>query len=207
MAGITSQPNRETAARQWVGDYLDREHVLPGGARLDAAQFKGATAVKAVVGAAGAAQGATAVPVAALGGPIPKNTTLDFGGAKLAVLTADAAAGATSLTVRALPTALVSGDTASYNPDAPLVTVASGTVVGRTIAERDAGTGYGPAVDTDDEIFILVFDVTDAATNPDADLYRHGGVVKENYLPGWAGLTANLQAKVRSLYTCVKGGA
>jgi hypothetical protein len=132
---------------------------------------------------------------------------LDFGGAKLAVLTADAAAGATSLTVRALPTALVSGDTASYNPDAPLVTVASGTVVGRTIAERDANTGFGPAADTDDEIYIVVYDVTDVASNPDVDLYRHGGVVKENYLPGWSGFSANLKTAVRSRYTCVNGGA
>jgi hypothetical protein len=70
--------------------------------------------VVATVGVAGAAQGATSVPVAALTGPIPSGTILDFGGAKFAVLTANAATGATALTVRALPTALVSADAATF---------------------------------------------------------------------------------------------
>jgi hypothetical protein len=67
-----------------------------------------------VVGAAGAAGGATSVPVGALSAAIPNGTTLDFGGAKFARLTAAAAAGALTLTVAALPTALVSTDTATY---------------------------------------------------------------------------------------------
>jgi hypothetical protein len=39
-------------------------------------------------------------------------------------------------------------------------------------------------VSTDDEIFIVAFDVTDAVTYPDVALYRLQGIVKENYLPG-----------------------
>lgn len=70
-------------------------------------------AVAVVVGAAGAAQGATSIPVAALSGAIPGGTLLDFGGAKFArVTSAGAAAGATSVPVAAIPTALVQDDTA-----------------------------------------------------------------------------------------------
>lgn len=69
-------------------------------------------AVAVVVGAAGALAAATSVPVAALSGALMKGALLDFGGAKLAILDADAPANAVSLTVRPLPTALVSGDTA-----------------------------------------------------------------------------------------------
>lgn len=65
-----------------------------------------------VVGAAGAAQGAVAVPVDALMYDIPSGTVLSFGGAKFARLTAPAAAGAVALTVAALPTALVDNDLA-----------------------------------------------------------------------------------------------
>lgn len=68
--------------------------------------------IAAVVGAAGAAQGATSVPVAALSGPIASGTVLQFSATKSATLTAAAATGATSLTVSALPVALVSTDTA-----------------------------------------------------------------------------------------------
>ncbi|MFN2511992.1 MAG: hypothetical protein ABR568_11180 [Pyrinomonadaceae bacterium] len=62
------------------------------------------------VGAAGAAAGATTVPVGALTQAIPSGTVLDFGGGKTARLTASAAVGATSLTVSALTTALVAGN-------------------------------------------------------------------------------------------------
>ena len=155
----------------FVGDVLSREHLLPGGAKIDAAAFNSADAIKAMVGAAGAAigatsvpvaalsaripansilnfgtlapvvatvgvagaaQGATSVPVAALSGPIPSGTVLDFGGAKFAVLTANAAAGATSLTVRALPTALVSADAATFKGGTKQARVTSEAAKGAT---------------------------------------------------------------------------
>ena len=64
------------AAPRWAGDYLNRDSLIPGGARLDPAGF-----------------------------------TADAEGRKH---------------------------------------VPSGTPVGRTLVERDAGTGFGPAADTDD---------------------------------------------------------
>jgi hypothetical protein len=68
--------------------------------------------------------------------------------------------------------------------------VASGTLIGRTYAERDAGTGFGPATLTtgtglppiDDEIYLLWQDVADADANADADVYRHGSLVATNFL-------------------------
>ncbi len=165
MARIVENVNQLTAAA-WAGDYFNREHMIPGGAKLDPAQFNDTDAVTVTVGAAGAAAAATSVPVAALLGPIPNGTVLSFGTTKFATLTAAAATGATTLTVSPIPTALVSGDTATYPGVGTSKTVQSGTVVGRTLTERNAGTAFGPAGAADDEVYIVCFDVLDA-TVPD----------------------------------------
>lgn len=188
-----------------------REHVLSGGYVLDPAQFPKRDAVSVVVGAAGAAQNATTIPVAALSGAIPNSTTLKFGTNKFATLTAPAAAGATTLTVSAIPTALVSGDTATYAPN-PEVFVAGGTLIGRTYTERDAGTAFGPAAYdgsnnlTDNEVFLTLYTVWDALKNPEVAVYtpRNGGIVYENYLPASSKL-ANPLATIRSLYITKPG--
>lgn len=124
-------------APRWAGDYLNRDSLLPGGARLDAAAF------------AADADGRKNVP--------------------------------------------------------------SGTIVGRTYAERDAGGGFGPVAFTagtavtDEEVYIVAFDVTDAAKNPDVELYRPHRVVKENFLPGWDALDSAVQDEIRARYTCTLG--
>lgn len=192
---------------RWKGDYGGRDYLIPGGAKVDATQFRAVDAVFVDVGAAGAAQGAVAVPVGALSGPIPSGTVLYFSGTKVAVLTAPAAKGAVSLAVAALPTALVDADTTWFNGSTgAVVYIPSGTPLGRTFAERDANTGFGPALDTDDEIFLSGFDILDASHIDDTELWRHNAVVYETYLPGWAGYTANLKAKLRTLYQCANGG-
>lgn len=187
----------------WAGDFFSREHVLPVPAKVSAAAFADQGGVPVTVATGGAAQGATSIPVDALALSalantvvlaqgnvlIPAGATLDFGGAKFARLTADATHGATALTVSALPTALVAGDKASYSPRGTRF-IPSGTFVGRTYAERDANTAFGPAAVTDDELFLTVYDIVDANANADAELCRHGSLVKENYLPEWATLSA-----------------
>jgi hypothetical protein len=70
-------------------------------------------AFNVVVGAAGALANATTVPVDALEGPLKKGTVLYFGAKKFAVLNADAEEGDTSITVLAIPTALVDNDKAT----------------------------------------------------------------------------------------------
>lgn len=60
------------------------------------------------------AQGATALTVDALAGPLKAGTILRFGTSEFAYLTADAAAGATSLAVEALVNAIEDNDEAIY---------------------------------------------------------------------------------------------
>lgn len=208
MARMVEQTNQITAAA-WAGDFFDRDHMIPGGARLDPALFNDTDAVVVTVGAAGAIATATSVPVDALSGPIPSGTTLHFGTNKYATLTADAATGATSLTVAAIPTALVDNDTATYSGVGASVTVLSGTTVGRTIAERDNGDPFGPAAAADDEIYIVCFDRYDVTINADIELYRPNSIVKENFLPQVIDGTmiAGVLTKLRAAYVCTVGAA
>jgi hypothetical protein len=85
--------------------------------------------------------------------------------------------------------------------------VPGGTLVGRTLAERDAvpPVGYGPWTAGDEEEYLIAFDVADANIVDEIELVRHNTAVKENYLPGWAGLAVGVQARIRALYRCVKG--
>jgi hypothetical protein len=205
MARIVETGNTQTTP-VWAADYLGREHLVPGGIKVDAAQFNDTDAVVVTVGGAGAAQGATSIPVDALSGPIPSGATLRFGADEYATLTAAAAAGATSLTVAALVSALEAADTATYaGAGRALKTIRSGTPVGRTIAERDAGTAYGPAAAADDEVYLLAFDIVDADVNNDGVLYRPGSVVKENYLPNVTSIAAGVMTKLRAAYVMQRG--
>lgn len=207
MARMTTSAVSKSTARGWVGDFLDREHMIPGGAKVDAAQFYGEGTVKVQVAAAGALAAAIAVPVEALSGAIPNKTVLHFGTNKFAILNAAAAAAAEELTTLAIPTALVDNDTAYYVPPGYFKTIPSGTILGRTFTERDAGTAFGPAVSTDDEIFVLVYDVLDVASMNDVTLYRPGSIIKENYLPGITTMDSGLLDELRLRYVCVRGGA
>jgi hypothetical protein len=130
MANLTNM-NTTLTTPAWAGDYLNREHVVPGGAKVDAAAF-----------------------------------TADASGKKF---------------------------------------IQSGTVIGRTYAERLAGTAFGPALATDDEVLIVAHDVRDASGNTDVDIYRPGGVVKENFLPNFGTLAAGVLSKIRSLYQTTIG--
>lgn len=206
MARIVDSSNQLSAAA-WAGDFFDREHLLPGGAKLDASQFLATDGVT-VTTTAEAAADATSISVAALSGAIPNGTMLYFGQAKeLALLTSAAAVGATSLAVQALPSTIESGDSATYAGTTGIKRVVSGTAVGRTYTERNAGTGFGPAAAADDETYLVAFDVTDASVNADVELYRHGSIVKETFLPGWSSLASGVQDDIRANYECTTGAA
>lgn len=186
---------------RWAGDFGSRDYVVPGGAKLAAGQFAADDAVVVTVAVGGAAQGAIAIPVTALTGPIPEGTNFYFGGAKVAVTSAPVLAGAVSIPVQPLPAALVAADTDTY-AGLGMKHIPSGTILGRTIAERDAGTGFGPAADADDEFYLLWQDVSDADELDDCELYRPGGTVYENFLPNFAAASATVKGKVRALYQC-----
>jgi hypothetical protein len=206
MAKVTHFANT-LSGPSWAGDFFDREHLMPGGAKIDAAQFNEEGSVTVTVGATGAAQSATSVPVAALSGAIPSGTVLRFSADEYATLSAAAAAGATSITVEALVNALESGDAATYQGTLGRTPIVSGTVIGRTYAERDASTPFGPAGDSDDEIYLVAFDVTDAEQMNDVELYRPGSIVKENLLPVFSALSSTLKSKLRTAYHCTTGAA
>lgn len=94
--------------------------------------------VVVTVGAAGALATATTLPVDALSGPLPDNALLDFGTNKFARLNGAAAAGATSLTVDALPTDLVDNDTATYKGGRMLAKLTESGEVGETALTVEA---------------------------------------------------------------------
>jgi hypothetical protein len=204
MASVTAKGNLlQSTGNSWAGDYFNRDSLMPGGAKLDKSQFFAEDAVM-ITTTAQANAAATSIAVTALSGKIPSGTMLKFSNNALAITSAEAAAGATTLPVEALAANVANAATAVY-AGIGKKTVVSGSPVGRTIAERDAGTAYGPAVSTDDEIYLLAHDVTDVNIDNDCELYRHGRIVKENFLPGWSAMATALQTKLRALYTMTRG--
>lgn len=202
MAGVTYSSRDTGLSGEWRQDELGREHVLAEGGRLLAAGFP-FTGQVTVTAPSGAALAATSITVSALSGPIPTGTTLDFTGTgELVKLTSAALEGATSIAVEALDAAIEAGDTATYVPAGARRFVPSGTLVGRTIAERDAGTGYGPWVSGDVDGGLIVHDVFDADADPEIALYRHNSLVAEKYLPSGVNLT-----QVRLWYQTIPGRA
>lgn len=78
--------------------------------------------------------------------------------------------------------------------------VASGTLVGRTRAEKIAGRGFGPFAAGDEEVFLLARSVDNADDNADCTLVRHGALILVSALPASVtGTPANL-AEVRARY-------
>lgn len=188
----------------WMGDFSNRDSILPAPAKLDANSFNGEDAVVVVV-TANAIVDAVNVAVTALSNPIPAGTVIDLGGKKFVRLTALAPKNAVTLAVSPLATALVATDTGTYKGIGKK-RVASGLLVGRTYAERDAGTGFGPAdVAGDQEIYLTAREASDLSRDNDMELYRHNRLVKENFLPGWSGLSGAVKTKIRELYTCITG--
>lgn len=207
MARIVDSTN-QLASPRWAGDFGSPElGLMRGPFRLDPDQFASQTYTITVTEPASA--GAVALTVAALPVAIPDDTILDFAGTgELVHVTAAAAIGATSLTVEAIDAAIEDNDTAPFTvTDAVPVQVPSGTVVGRTIAEAEAGDGFGPADAADDEIYIIYFDIQDASINPDFVGYRPyaGRTVKQNFLPGFDDLAAGVVTALRARYILVIG--
>jgi hypothetical protein len=207
MARVVDTTNT-LAAPRWAGDFGSPElGLMRGGLRVDVAQWQDIDYTVTVTEPA--IVGATSLTVAALPVAIPSGTILDFAGAgEFARVTANAAAGATALTVEALDAAIEDNDTATYTvSDTDEVSIPSGTAVGRTIAERDAGDDFGPAAAADDEIFLIYFDIWDARYNPDFVGYRPyaGRIVKENFLPGFDDLAAGVVTALRARYNLVRG--
>lgn len=193
-------------APEWTNTVLGPEHLLPSGVMLDPAQFVAPDAVRLTVGSAGAAASATSIPLDApipTGLSIPNGTPIDFGGARQAILTAPAAAGESALTVRALGVAIPAGATATYAGLQPR-RVRGSTIIGRTYAERDAGTPFGPIADGDEEVYVVAFDLPDVTRVAWATVAMPwaGVTLKENHMYQWPSLTAAQRLLVRTRFNC-----
>jgi hypothetical protein len=127
MAGITFTDYGQASSRAWMGDFSNRDHIVPGGGQL-------------------------------------------------------AAAGWSGLTDNVVP---------------------AGTLVGRTRAEQLAGAEFGPAADTDDEVYITSEDV-DLDFGRGVNLVRHGSQIKHDLLPSYAAASAAVKTKVEAAYELVE---
>lgn len=84
--------------------------------------------------------------------------------------------------------------------------VESGTLIGRTLTEAAAGTGFGTAADADEQLYLLAADVPKPAENNDADVVRHTSLIRINYLEEkYTGLSAGLKTKLAALYELTVG--
>lgn len=202
MAKVTFRDYGQVG-QAWFGDFGNREHLVAGGGQLDTTANFAAEGDVTVHNTAVANVGATSIAVTALTGAIPSGTALDFGGV-VAVLSAPAAAGATSLSVQPLGEQIPDESDAVYDSLAGTEVVRAGTIVGRTWTESDAGAPFGPAADTDDEIYLTVADV-DLAQGNEVSLVRHGSRIKINFLPTWAGASSALKTKLRAAYETTHG--
>lgn len=191
---------------EWSAECLPAENLLNAGTQLDLAQFSYADAQTLTLAAGAITSGSnkTLTLTTALTDDLPAGTILNFGSGKYATLTTKGAKGATTIAGVTLAANIAGGETTAYKGVSGHVVVPSGTLVGRTYTERDAGTGFGVAAVADDEIYIVAFQVERGEIDAGVTLVRHQTLIYEDKLPGWAGFDTDTKAKVRSLYQCIK---
>lgn len=211
---MTVSPTVTLTPPIWAGEFLSPQRLIPAGGKVTVASFLADDAVLVTAGATIA--GATTLVVTALPTPgnyvtgvtiIPTGTVLNFGTTKFATVNdASVLPGDTAITVLAVPTAFTGGETATYTNPSRLRSIPSGTVIGRTFTERETNVRFDYAATGDDEVFIIAFDETSVVENDgDVTLVKPGTMIKENFLPGWSGLSAAVKALVRLKYVTQKG--
>ena len=207
MAQAINFKTNQITSPVWAADFLSRDNLIPGPIKLDPTAFIAADGARVNLTAAASAA-ATSIAFSALGNPVPSGTLLNFGVGKYARTTADAAIGATTVAVEALPAALLITDKAIY-VGAKKKIVQSGVYVGRTFAERESNLPFGPVASGDQERFLIAFDVSDVDLDPTAVAVRPNTVVKENFLPEYAAISADatLLGYLRADYRTTKGVA
>ncbi|MDX2215511.1 MAG: hypothetical protein SFY66_19765 [Oculatellaceae cyanobacterium bins.114] len=207
---VTFKPYKRVTPN-WLGTKItDPKVVIPGGILLNAAAFprEDQVVVTLAAGAVTAGSNKTLTAATALTGNIPAGTILDFGAGEFATLTTGATKGATSITGVTLAADLEGSESATYLGVGDRK-IEGGAFLGRTLTERDAGTGYGIADPANDEQFaLLLHDVDLSEEDVAAGIQPNAGnVIYENLLPGWSALSSQAKTKVRSLYHCVTATA
>ena len=190
----------------WFKDYEDRSTLLPGGVTVTPADFTPLDSITVTADGNAAAAAESVTLREALTRAIPQGTILNFGGGAYAELTAPAAEGDTELTVAPLPAQVDDGDTATYR-GTNAAGISAGTLIGRTYAEQEAGTPFGPFTDGDDEVYLVLHDVADLTKNPWVTAIQPGSRIATNHLPGWADRPAAEKAAIRATYTAIHGSA
>lgn len=199
----------------WLAEQYSADLLIPGGARVNPAVFPGSDAVRVTATAAAAVDAvavtvaavtrfANAVPIAVGQVVIPAGSIIDFGAKKLAVVTANVVYGATSIAVRALGTAIAANDVGLFLGLGDRY-VPSGTLLGRTFAERDTAALFEPYADGDEEVYLTLWDSQNLEISNEVDLLRHTTLIKENWLTTFAALTALGKAAVRARYQLTIG--
>lgn len=188
----------------WAAEDLTAMCLVPAGTQAEIGEFSYTDAQTLTLsGTATAGAGVTLTLTQSLKSDILKGVILNFGSGKLFTLEQRANRGATTL-VGTLAADTANNDSYAYPGSSGRTVVPSGTLVGRTYVERDAGTGFGIAdVANDDEIFIVAFQNEYLEQNAGITLLRHDAHVYENKLPGWADMSSAEQAKIRELYDCL----
>ncbi len=215
MSFAKGSPFEQNIRPGFVGDFLNREHVLPGGVKLNASTFTGSDDIRVEVTAAVAAN-ATTVPVVALSRDIPTDTTVMFGApadGKFARLSEESPTGDNSLVTYPVPKDLAVGDVGYYSPPGTTKRIPAGTPVkiSNTVLESSAASGAlwssagnGIAAGTNDIVRILAYDVQDVEDNNDGDLLRKGTLLRVNHMY-WDTLDATVKAKTRVDYDVTVG--
>lgn len=207
-------PNMELTDPNWWAIALEPRDQVPGGAKVDPTGFKGIGAVE-VTATGAAAASATTIPISVPTTTdnlqlvlIPSGSTITFGGAKFATLTAPLRYGETSLTVAPLAVAIAASDKATFIGLGGII-APSGTLVGRTAADMASNAPFKLATAANiaslTECYLLAFDSPDLTESNDITLTAHGFMIKQNRLPNWATLDAAIQTKIQALYNCTIG--
>lgn len=203
MPGVTWE-SQAMQVPEWPAEELTSMCLVPAGTQAEIAEFSfGDAQTLTLSGAATAGSGVTLTLTEALESDILKGVILDFGGGKLFTLSQRANRGSTTM-VGTLAVNTADADSYNYPGSSGRTVVRSGTLVGRTFAERAAGTGFGLAdVANDDEIYLVAFQNEYLEQNAGITLLRHTAQIYENKLPGWANMSTAEQAMVRQLYHCL----
>ncbi|MFN6475246.1 hypothetical protein [Nostoc sp. DedQUE07] len=205
MARLEFSGTRNTAPR-WMGDFGDRQSLLPGGVRVNKFKFAESNGIRQISSGVLLGRRANATHWEPVNNNL--NTTLST------TLTAAVASGGTIL-----PVASTSGYRAGDVLTIATVdyTIAAGGVndLNRTLTltaglSASAASGVAVALKTavaHDDFYLLAYDIDDANRNADATLYRHQALVYFNYLPDYPFTSlANVLAKIKELYQTVMGG-
>ncbi|NMG11135.1 hypothetical protein [Brasilonema sp. UFV-L1] len=200
MAEIRFNPTIVTQDAAWVGESLNYNTLMPHGALINPIGIEAIDKATLEVKTAIAANDKKIELKNKInnGAGIPSGMTLTFGATSV-ITSRWASSDATTLEIFPSP-GVIAADTSYNYPGYGARPLYSGWAVGRTFAERDAGTPFTLAADTDDEIYLIAFDVPDALRNQEIVLVRHQTRVKENRLPKFSTYSSGLQTKLRAAY-------